>query len=551
MEFILSCYRWCLLLVGLFFLCVSCEQPDAGFKEVIFRRVDSLALPLVPGYEELPYQSKVATGDSTLLSVYYLLEKDLFLYDLKSRSLVQKTPIRPFGDQRDDIWEIHVHGPDSIFCLMNAARWPNYWHDSTVLLLNRHGNIVNAYNLDQAPVWTKVNHAIGRDSVYVVAGTSFDYSEFGLSIPLIRYGSPLGDSRASTSKIYPVGYLDIHDRKGSFTQDSFCLVSTPGMHYPINFQFAIASHFGRTRIFSTKYHPRLVVEQPGKPRYEVRVPSAIFDSVPPQPKQMLAGSITLADKYGLYFDIQQDPGTGRYWRTVQYPIQNAEEAQNGSNSEVGILVFDSTFQVLGEGLAPVGHGLEAIFTPRGVILSNARKTDVQQDSLHFSIFEYTFETSDIDRYRQRAVAEADPIIAGGLPAYLEEIHHLKGGDYVVLFVPASMGCEGCLDYMLDFFREQHNAVSRRPIYCVVAARDEATILKKLQTNYLSPTTDRLYLDPNGAFMSYVDQGFIQGRVLLFSDGALSGEIVVEPRVLSNIPSVIDAFFEERETNTAQ
>ncbi len=80
---------------------------------------------------------------------------------------------------------------------------------------------------------------------------------------------------------------------------------------------------------------------------------------------------------------------------------------------------------------------------------------------------------------------------------------------------------------------------------MVAGESQSQIARKLADNYLSMSSPNVFLDYQNSYKSYVGTDFLQGRVLLFSDGEFSGEIIADPSELGTIPIVIDAFFTEQ------
>ncbi len=525
---------------------LSCQ--DRGFQEVKFETVDSVAFPILPGQFPAPRNMTVIQeGQSRVMTVYDHLAKELVCYDFDTREIIHQIPIRPFGNARDDLWRLHVHNLDSIFCLFNAAKHPRYWHDSTLLLLGRQGEIKNAYDLSEVPVWTSSNPDIGRDSVYYLVGRGFTYFDNRISLPLARYGVEMGDSLFSSPPTHPLGYLDISEGQDHFSLDSMISPSTTGAYFPSIYSWIFTAQLREhEQAYSYIFHPRLTITKAGQSRYQVSVPSVAFDSVPPQIKEKSNDNSRLSKTYGSYLGIKHHRESNTFWRFVSYPFGNMENMGLNASNRYGFIITDTTFNILGEGVVPKGHLGMRYYLPEGIALWNQEKSMLKQDSMYFTVFSYHFEESSIEDFRQKAIVQGEKRKPGGWTAYMNDTYQMNQGDFVVLFVPAGMGCEGCLDYMLDFFRDQVNSVNRRPIYAIVAGDSRTVIAEKLESNYLSLPSPNLFVDTDGAFKSYVGNEFFQGRVLLFSDGKLSGEIIVDPAQLSSIPSVIQDFFDADE-----
>ena len=536
-------------LLYLVLLLVGCSDTSEVFPELQFKKVGSISLPLSPTQKwgSRGIGQFYHNGDPFIYS-FDEPKKELSIYDVQKKSRVRIIPISPFNDQRDNLWSLYVHNLDSIFIQLNAAKHPSYWHDSTLMLLNSLGEIEKVFDLSSAPIWTSDQPDIPEDSAYYIAGFSLGYHDGKICLPMSRWSVGIGDTLFSNPGSHPIGFLDISGQRDTFYFPSFETPTTIGEYFPFQCQMPKFSRDAKNHLVLSFMHTPNFWVLDDSANTKFRLASVAFDSMPP----LSLGTWVprwdrkVAPGSGSYSYPKYDPYRNCYWRVVTYPIDSIESAELGVKSRMGVLLSDENFHVLGEGLLPEAYGW-GFYTPKGIAMGKINNSDAEvRDSITFDIFEIELaDKRSTDDYMQEAIVTAPKRKPGGLAAYINQVHGLNQGDFVVLFVPADNGCPGCLDYMLDFFRRQNNSISRRPIFCVVGGKDEQTVLRKLGENLLTPQDPNLMIDPTGLFMSYVGKDFTQGRVLLFSDGKMSGEIIVNPAELEAIPIVIDDFFSDQ------
>lgn len=530
-------------------LVVGCSDASEVFPELQFNEVESTSLPLSPDqtWGSRGIGQFYQDGDPFVYS-FDEPKKELSIYDLQKRSKVRVIPIAPFKDDRDNLWSLYVHNLDSVFIQLNAAKQTNYWHDSTLMLLNSQGEIEKVFDLSSAPIWTSGQPDIPEDSVYYIAGFSLCYHDGKIWLPMARWSVGIGDTLFSDPGSHPIGLLDISGKTDTFYFPSFETPATIGEYFPFQCQMPRFSLDAKNHLVLSFIHtPNIwVLDDSAKTMF--RMASVAFDSMPPLSSDIWIPRYDrkITPGNGIYSYPTYDPYRNCYWRVVSYPIDSIETAELSVKSRRGVVLSDENFNMLGEGLLAEEYGW-GFYTPEGIAMRKISNSDTEvRDSITFDIFEIELAGKrSIDDYIQEAIVIAPKRKPGGLAAYLSQIHGLNQGDFIVLFVPADNGCVGCLNHMLDYFRRQNNLISRRPIFCVVGGKNEKTVLRKLEENLLSPGDPNLFIDPTGSFMSYVGKDFTQGRVLLFSDGEMSGEIIVNPTELGAIPIVIDNFFSQQ------
>ena len=537
-------------LLLLFLVLAGCARVPQTFSEIQFSPVGTLSFPVTPDQtwgsrgQQIFYQD----GKSYLAS-YDEPRKEISIYDISQKSRVALIPVSPFKSSRDNIWFFHVHNLDSVFVHFNASYHPNYWHDSTLMLLDVQGKIKDVFELTSAPVWTEANPDISPDAAYYTAGVALGYQNGQLWIPMTRWSLGIGDTAFSNPATHPLGLLHIDTSPDSFSFHPFVTPARPGEYFPFQTNMPrFTANANNNPIIALIHSPNLwVLNSTGAQQF--RLPSIAFDSMPPLSVGVPISreERNIAPGSGLYFSPKYDPFRNVYWRSMNYPIDSAEEAGMSTRARSGVVLADEHFQVIGEGLMPEGY-VFGFPVPEGVALRRLPQGEsTVQDSITFEIFSYEIlKHASIKAYREKAIVPGDKKKPGGWAAYMNQAHGLSDGDFAVLFVPAENGCKGCLDFMLDYFRRQNNAVASRPIYCVVAGRDGNTVSRKLAENSLTPQTPRLLTDPSGRYMEYVGMDFLQGRLLLFSDGVLVGETVMQPSELELIPLVIEDFFQNNE-----
>ncbi len=248
---------------------------------------------------------------------------------------------------------------------------------------------------------------------------------------------------------------------------------------------------------------------------------------------------------GSYLEFEYDHIKKNLIRYIRYPIDSLHSGRGDISPRFGFLLFDRNYNFWGEGIIPSSNLLGTIFTDDGIALFNVDSSEVRFDSMFFDLYQYEFYEETIDKYRKEAVVIAPRIKEGGWAAYMNEIHGVQNNEFAVLFVSAGMGCEGCLDYMIEYFLSEQNSITITPIYCVVAGKSLQEVNRKLATHRIDAYTHitNLLIDPSHQFLDYTSDRYVQGRVLLFSGGKLSGQLIANPASLSSIEPVINQFFD--------
>ncbi len=486
-----------------------------------------------------------------------LVDQVLTTYDLTQRTILSQfrvpRPVRPSSKS----YGFYCHTLDSILVGYNSSERPGVWHDSTLLLVDRKGQILRSIDWRQAPVWQRANPTLHPDSAMRFGGLELVFRSGQIIVGLSPWNHLIGDSLFSSLTPHPLGVFDIRGRQDSFFLLPFKTPAIVGEYATSAYKIpAIRFLEGRRFVLSYEHTADVWIENQAGELEVVEMKSALFE--PPTPIK-LEPSLSLLEKQkeldshhdiakGLLGGVSHDPFRKTYLRMVVYPMDSLDHASRSSTQRSGKLIYDENFSKIGECLTPEGYSPIELHFPEGIGLYHHTKSKGRRDSLFFDVFEPRVVEESLSDFRREAISVGSRIRPGGWAAYLNETFDLGKGEYAVLFVPAYMACEGCLDYMVEYFLKQSNAVASRPLYCVVAAPNAQMVKGKLRTHGIGLDSGypRLLLDLNGAFMSYVDREFSNGVVLLLSGGQMVAELIVDPAAISQVGPTIDRFFEEKE-----
>ncbi|MEL6852956.1 MAG: hypothetical protein AAFP92_30880 [Bacteroidota bacterium] len=529
-----------------------CQSPPPLLEAT---PIAKLSLPLLPTQNWWcfwPTYEKTRAG-AELIWMYDYVARALIIYDYRKPGEITQVPVLLHGNQRDQAMSIHWHNEDSIFVMLNAAYHPQYWHDSTLFLMDIKGEVKQVYDVSSLPVWTAKRPNTHPDSVYFTFGfgIGISYHQGKVLLPLARYNAEIGDSLFNNPPTKIGGLLDISLESPTYEYLALTIPSTDGKAVPGHTKYPQGVRNSDSTVLVGFSFQGKIWEENLVSHQLTAFPSssALYDATAtiPVPQSALISEspyFFLDDNLGSYYFMEYDPIREQYLRHVQYPLKGEAAHARMVSSRMGVLLYDKQLKCKGEALLPEGHVGVCIFLPEGVAFWHKEKTDIGSDSLSFTLLDFGTPRYDLDIYSQEAIFQAPWKKPGGWGAYFSENHGFSSEKYAVLFAPAGLGCEGCLDYMIDFFLQQ--SIDTASAYgsslrCIIAGENTQSIQKKLSSHKLDLTFPNLYVDENGAFKEYVSADFKQGQLILMDRGEAAGIVHIIPRQLPAIPQVIADF----------
>ncbi|MEM7370065.1 MAG: hypothetical protein AAF587_15775 [Bacteroidota bacterium] len=528
--------------------CVGCAEY---IQTVQLTPHKAYSLPLSPTQHWIPsrVQYKKFDNGKEIVWMWDFSNYEIVVYDYPSGEMNKTIPVQLFGNKRDFCLSIDWHGYDSIFVMTNAAYHSNYWHDSTIFLIDTLGSVQEVYDVSTAPVWTSSRPEIDKDSVYYFWGsdaTQMSFQDGKLTLFLVRYGMGVGDSLFQHPPTKVAGFLDISGQTDTFMFANAHVPSKPSVYFPRPASKALGfMNSDSTLLYRFQHLPTIFEEniKTGDLR-QYELPSYVFDSLPPlSSAEYLPHHQRPRMKY-FYGSLAYDPYKELYINILGYPFSNPENAPKNFQAKRGIILFDKSFQKVAEGLLPESYVGNFFITPKGLGLLDISRSSVAEDSIYFTIFDYQYNQQSREDYKKMAVLEAPTIKPGGWTAYLQDSYAIQDQKSIVLFAPADLGCDGCLDYMISYFKEESNRSKQDGLYCIIAAENERILNKKLYSHNLTKDHPNLLLDSSGEFLSYVGRDFRQGLLLFVEQGEVTAQTSIIPSQLSGLPGLIDNYLKE-------
>ncbi|MEO0583075.1 MAG: DUF4221 family protein [Bacteroidota bacterium] len=529
----------------------SCGEKKAPYTLLNLEKIDSYHIQLNPDQFWGPVFAAFHQKDGTFFTLYDPENSCLAVHSYPEGERVSTVPIKLFGHARDRLLGYDYVAKDSIFLLLNPGQHPQTWHDSTLLRIDQQGNILSIYDVSPSPFWTVSHPDIPKDSVYFIGRWGLKYHKGELRLGISRYGAYIGDSLMNEPHSYAFAALDIKDDISSFSFKGVTVPSKNGVYFPRDYRNGneIQLQNGH-EIFSYPHLSHVWQNYPDKTGFQ-KIPLASYLFSDPQPIRKAKENgkewnrLDTDFSQGAYFSFFYDPYRNHYFRIVRYPTLGLENASGETHHTFGFIMFDDALQKLGEGLIPDGYNSNMIFVPEGIALWKSQESNPQAMEIVYDIFSLEqLASTNLDSFRQRAIVKAPQLKEGGWKAYFREMIPPPHDKYSVLFVPADMGCPSCIDEMIEYFKSLDQTMWRHPLYCVIAGKYPQNVEQKLKAHQLNGEFPMLYTDQEGVFLSYVDEDFFQGRLLMFAQDQPMNEVILNPQVLPMVPTLIQDFMEE-------
>lgn len=530
------------LLLVLFISCTQ-HQDDNGF---LLTHIQDIDLEMVGSQYPAPVIPRLYTrNDTAFLTIYNHQYKEIIVYDFFRGKIVERVdvPIYP----HDDIWSYVYHHPDSIFILYNAASRPNYRHDSTLVRFNNKGELLEYYSFQGARVSAIYNPPLPKDSLAMIVMWSSQLEFFSnrLLVLFESYASSLGDQEFVRSR-YPVGG-EVHlSRDTSFFQPHPVYhTSQVGQYYPTSLE-RVNMAMGKNGdvLYGLRYSPRVY-------RYNLLDESLdsteIHNSFIEEVKPLVLDSFVIhydRPKFdlhdGSYNKIVYDPFRNQFLRFIRIAAPEGMEINDLYKPEFGFYLLDSTLNKIGEGKVPAGLNIgSAFFTENGICFWNSEKNKSVKGKFIFS--EYELLQGQIDDQDKQA---PDQIASGptGLEAYIEREFPDMSRDASIVFLPVNKGCSGCKDFLIQYFLDNDLSVTHPPLYMILAAENEKWLDNELDKyGNTGELPEQILLDSTGKFQHYIDPYFRQARLLLWKNGSLQSEVILNPDVLHTFPEMLNSY----------
>ena len=519
------------------FIVASCSAQEIPIRIVNFDYKKEIVLPRKERQHPFPYAPQYRyEGGKNLLTFYNYEFGELLTYNLDTRKIVEEVPLK-FG-WKDDVWAFNYFSGDSIFVLYNGASRKRYNHDSTLIRVNKKGELLDAYSFKDAPVWCTENPRYPEDSVGYVATMKLGVDKEHIYLPLPRYKNGLGDTSFHENSIPISGH--IHTQQNKFYPHTIGYpIEQQGLYYPKDIERFTMTPISSDKVVYSFYPFANLYEYNTYTRevYTHLAKSYFIDSIIPFTEYLPKSSSRPREdpKQGRYWELIYDPYKELYYRFVTIPYKNTLGTRHT------MIVLDKNFKKIGEGIVPKSMGAHCLPTPGGLLLLDGTKTKNAGIGIVFKLFTISYEESTMSQLKEKLHQERDTHIIkeGGLPTYFKDIHSIRPKDAMVLFFPLDRSCESCSIQLMNYYKNNYTAFKKNKLYFLFAADAKSIIDHKMSIADLPPNLPHLYTDTRAAYTKYVSD--THAKAFTYEKGKIIRETDINPQTLFSIIHTLNKY----------
>lgn len=454
----------------------------------------------------------------------------ILVYNLQEKNLIEQAEIPIDGRKHKYITGMNAINSDSVYLQLAPYEEQLFREDSTLLLCNTRGKINKILALESLPIPTNKKHTIQntKESIYYSTSHQMPIATNALIIPFRKVD--IGEEDATKTGKLLVGEYNLQSNQFSpypiQYPDNF-LTKTWAQSYPIvgcdidlndnvligvGFQSDIWEYNRKTK--QVKTIPLEGSDFIG----DIRPMDLDKQGMPTH------GELFESDAGGYAF-IFADKHKKQYIRIVSLPTKLYGTHDLGSMPKSSIILYDSSYRKLGEGIT------EKFIVPiapfqiirEGCIDLNYTKADRAGDSIYFSVFDFKVgdEKKVVSPQKTKISAKQDVL------TYLEQYYpQVLSTDKSVLIVSHIQNtCHGCL---VNIFQElgTKNALSMYPnVYFVMIFEED--IDPNVYTKVNNLTNPNLLVEYQKRYKPFFSQGY-NPTVYYLKKGKLAESMAITP-----------------------
>ena len=425
----------------------ACTTGGKKVQRLIFYKEQSFSAPVVSNQSPMLGKAEILkTNDSIICFVDNQCRLIRFWNLYKG---IYEDSIDINYHPKQVIEAFHFQNMDSII----LAFLPTYlfnFHDSCIILTDRHKKINGTFSFEGAPV--PMYH---KNPGYTMNSGRGNWAYNLYNRSLLKYD----DKRKAV--ITNICYWGKFQCKGGTKWASgIVFLDSTKKYFPLPVKFGCE---GEGYYSSELLHPRGCYDNSGNTLYGVGYSGRITKSnyntlktITAYPKFIGIDSIyqtkeDIDDNYytAEYLDISFDPLNNTYWRGARLSRSNDDPILLKNNPTYVLMKLDSNLDMKGQGILPYGNTVPIIPYKNGLLAYdwiNSRK----ERKIIFSFLKYTIDYVSITQYKKDLLARRKSIIKNNtkvaklnLYAYLtNETQH--GAFHKYLVIPIENTCPGCI-----------------------------------------------------------------------------------------------------------
>lgn len=481
---------------------------DSNIRPLItFEHIKDVSLPAEQKVG-FPYINQFLDTDTGFFLVtYFKLDTVLSFFDLETFEIIMEIPITKKGD----VFGVNYVTNDSILLAYNPLYFHNnYNHDSSLIMINKTGEIIKNFLYDEAHVsGTKnglLDYSNGVDAIsdsltfLTTFSSVYDYENKKIFFGVDRFKMPdyIGGDEGYFGVVLPfMGYEDLENEK--FV--NFDKVEMPylaeGLYYPQNYYYTDYELLkdGEHVLISFPYTDLLYKYNYISEEIEhIKGFNSFFlDSIKVTTQAPKNRSYSNRFKYG---KINYDKKNNQIIRLFHFPK---------SLDKTSLIISDENFNIKGEGIMP--DGCDHIFYPVSedtFVFLNIDKTANNPDSIYLSYYKINYQEEGIVDLTNELRSQFEELQDGNVTIknYIEKVTDISDETYSVIIIPTSMSCPGCAHYTTEYFSVNYEILSKNPAYLLIAdsyTTNGKNILKKYK---LELDFQNIYFDSTNVYVNY-------------------------------------------------
>ncbi|MBN2663561.1 MAG: hypothetical protein JXR68_07910 [Bacteroidales bacterium] len=474
---------------------------------ITFEHIKDVSLVAIQSKTGHPYINQFLDTDSGLYLVsYFKFDSVLNFYNVSTKKKLE-IPLNQTGD----IFGLNYVKDDSIFLIYNPLYFNNYYnHDSSLIMINKSGEIIKNFLYDEAHVsgtkngllYNNTNIAEINDSLTFL-NTFYkvlDYENQKLFFTVERFTMPadyIGGEDYFIVDLPFIGYEDLNNEKFIGLNKLKHPFLSDHLYYPKAFYYTDYEllHDGHNILISFQYTDLIFKHNyiTNEIQKITKFNSFFLDTIKASIDQPTNSDFSNRFKYSnIYFDKKNN----RFFRWFNFPLKF---------KKTSIITADKNYNVTGEGILPDGCFKD--FYPISedtLVFINYIKTDQSSDSIYLSYYKINYSDKGIIDLTNKLRIEFEESQTDNITIkdYIEKVTDISDITYSVIIIPTSMSCVGCADYTTNYYSANYKVLADKPAYLLIADANTSNGKNILRKYNLYMSFNNIYFDSTNTYINY-------------------------------------------------
>ncbi len=391
-------------------------------------------------------------------------------------------------------------------------------YDSTLILTNQNVDYIRYYDLCDLPVRCSQKHFISKDSVCIPKmgdiHNGFIINNNNILIPLNRY-----------NRVYETGFYPQYVTPSAIDLNLISNKTTPYFfHFPISsylkgdgFSCAQTTQ-GLVNSFISSSASTPIVYQTdflsGKSK-KFCPKSSLIDTIYTVEKFQTYS--IYGEKSSKYSSIFTNYTTHQYARLLVLPPYPHSNVEVKNKIHHGLMIMDSTFNIIAEDRIPYGIGVPILFSSEGLWFYDYELLKTIADTHYLHLFE-VLPANASDLEPQYAVKEQKEEITKNT-LYFKNPNLIPQKSALVVAIPVAKTCGPCLKSILETLK----SVKQNPHIFPYLLFENEWEYKAFTKDYNLSDFSNVTIDAKGEYLKYIPH-FTNAKLLFMEKGSIKKEV---------------------------